>query len=467
MPRSSDRKRLLKVLEREVIRRNEAAYIRERDAALAAELRNEFGVGLPSGAESTGSYEEMVDMAVYAAFESVSNERYVRSRKKYRSSTGVSVFEKDLIEDDAEDGTPPWLTQEEFLEKYHVHRDSFHLLVDKIRDHSVFQSLHGKSKQKPVAFQLMVFLFYVGTSGSGSSNPRLRSMFGIGRGTAELYKRRCVKAIRSLRPDAISWPDETEREEIAKRVMAEYGWLQCIAVADGTLFPLTYAPQSKDAPDYHGRKHMYSLSVMIVNDDQRKIRAYMSGHPGSCHDSRVYGAMPLATDPESFFSGQKYFLLGDSAFANSESVVTSFKAPRGHALTPEQEAFNTKVGNLRVTSEHTIGMLKARFPFLRSIPMKITDDPKSLRRILRVIDCCIILHNLLIDIDDDVPEEWWESDVNDGDIATAVGEPNFSAPFFPHSPNDERRQRCFDYFQNLRGPPSGMMTTVTTTADTI
>ena len=210
MPRSSDRKRLLKALEREVIRRNEAAYIRERDAALAAELRNEFGVGLPSGAESTGSYEEMVDMAVYAAFESVSNERYVRSRKKYRSSTGVSVFEKDLIEDDAEDGTPPWLTQEEFLEKYRVHRDSFHLLVDKIRDHSVFQSLHGKSKQKPVAFQLMVFLFYVGTSGSGSSNPRLRSMFGIGRGTAELYKRRCVKAIRSLRPDAISWPDETE-----------------------------------------------------------------------------------------------------------------------------------------------------------------------------------------------------------------------------------------------------------------
>ena len=157
--------------------------------------------------------------------------------------------------------------------------------------------------------------------------------------------------------------------------------------------------------------------------------------PIACLRGRVRSVcpsdLPLATDPESFFSGQKYFLLGDSAFANSESVVTSFKAPRGHALTPEQEAFNTKVGNLRVTSEHTIGMLKARFPFLRSIPMKITDDPKSLRRILRVIDCCIILHNLLIDIDDDVPEEWWESDVNDGDIATAVGEPNFLLHFSP------------------------------------
>ena len=64
----------------------------------------------------------MVDMAVYAAFEAVSNDWYVRSRKKYHSLTGVSVLEKDLIEDDAEDGTPPWLTQEEFLEKHHVHR---------------------------------------------------------------------------------------------------------------------------------------------------------------------------------------------------------------------------------------------------------------------------------------------------------------------------------------------------------
>ena len=44
---------MLKALEREVIFRKEEAKIRERDAALAAELRNEFGVGLPSDAEST------------------------------------------------------------------------------------------------------------------------------------------------------------------------------------------------------------------------------------------------------------------------------------------------------------------------------------------------------------------------------------------------------------------------------
>jgi hypothetical protein len=103
-----------------------------------------------------------------------------------------------VIIDSEEDGTPPWLSNMEFLEKYRIHRESFHALVNKIKDHPVFKSQKGKVKQEPVEYQLMVFLMYIGTSGSGASNPRLRNIFGIGRGTSELYKRRVVKAIRSL-----------------------------------------------------------------------------------------------------------------------------------------------------------------------------------------------------------------------------------------------------------------------------
>ena len=95
---------------------------------------------------------------------------------------------------------------------------------------------------------------------------------------------------------------------------------------------------------------------------------------------------------------------------NSSTVVASFKAPRGHELTEEQMKFNTHLGKLRVTSEHTIGMLKGRFPLLRSIPMVIDNSKKSVRRILKYIDCCIILHNLLIELKDEPPEEWADSE---------------------------------------------------------
>ena len=40
--------------------------------------------------------------------------------------------------------------------------------------------------------------------------------------------------------------------EIAKRILHDYDFVNNIGVADGTLLPLTYEPQSEDAPDYHG-----------------------------------------------------------------------------------------------------------------------------------------------------------------------------------------------------------------------
>ena len=61
-----------------------------------------------------------------------------------------------------------------------------------------------------------------------------------------------------------------------------------------------------------------------------------------------------------------------------------------------------------VTSEHTIEILKACFPFLCSM----------------CIECCIILHNLLIDVSEDtVPKECWDSADDASEIGSAlVGE---------------------------------------------
>ena len=299
-------------------------------------------------------------------YESHLSERYLQSRNAYRTNANYSVFERDLIDDDDNNGTPPWLTDEEFLQKYRLHRENFDHIVSSINQHLVFKGDVLRRPQSPPSHQLMVLLHYLGTSGSGANNPRMRNVFGIGRGTVELFKRRCVTAIRSIKNKMIKWSDDREKKEIARRILhaSNQDWINCIGVADGTLIPLTFAPQSSDAPDYHGRKHPYSLSVMIINDDLKRIRMYHAGNPGCVHDSRVYGQLPLSTHPEQYFSNQRYFLLGDSAFTNSPTMVTSFKAPRGHSLTKDQEAFNKALGKIRVTSEHSIGMLTVRFPIL-------------------------------------------------------------------------------------------------------
>ena len=386
---------------------------------------------------------DVLDMAVEGAYKNVCNSRYI-DRQPYRKGMSEDIFRRDLYDDETGDQLP-WLTDEEFLQKYRCHRSSLHKLVSLIKDHPVFHPPNERTpckKQAPVVHQLMVFLHYVGTSGSGANNPRTRNVFGFGRGTAQLYRNRMALALRSLRGEAIKWPDEEERKSIANRILTKYNIPNCIAIADGTLFPLMHEPQCDDAPDYHGRKFQYSLSVMIVNDDERYIRYYQGGFPGCAHDSRVYNSTKLARDPTTYF-GERYFLIADSAMENSASCVSSYKAPRGHELTAEQVKFNTVAGRLRVTSEHTIGILKGRFPWLRSIPMIITNNERSLTKILKYIDCCVVLHNLLLNWNDESPEEWLDDPTADP-FDDAISE-----PINEGMPKDERRQRLMEYFRDF------------------
>ena len=60
---------------------------------------------------------------------------------------------------------------------------------------------------------------------------------------------------------------------------------------DGTLLPLAFEPSSDDAADYHRRKFPYSLTVLVINDDKQRIRAYLAGYPGSTHDNRLWQNM--------------------------------------------------------------------------------------------------------------------------------------------------------------------------------
>ena len=268
MPRKSDRARVLDDLE--------GLYTR-------TQVKEVLNIVVDRTVEDDDTIEQIMRLAIEAGYYGVLNSRYL-FRGPYRNKAH-QIFERDLYEDETGEQLP-WLTDEEFLQKYRMKRSSFWRVVDLIKDHPVFNPARpGKKKQAPVSHQLLVWCHYVGTQGSGANNPRSRNVFGIGRGTCELYRNRCVVAIRSLRGQVVCWPDVNEREEIARRIQNKYQIPNCIAVADGTLLPLMNEPQTMDAPDYHGRKFPYSLSVMIVNDDQKFIRYYLSGFPGCAHDN--------------------------------------------------------------------------------------------------------------------------------------------------------------------------------------
>jgi DDE superfamily endonuclease len=269
------------------------------------------------------------------------------------------------------------LTENEFRQKYRVSRKSFDTLLGLVKNHPVFltSSKTGHPQASP-ATQLMIFLKYLGTGGSGNSIPDLRDVFKIGRGTgATLSWPRydcCFKFKKTSNHLARQRRATGHIKENSKRKGI---FPNCIGFIDGTLFPLAFCPNTKDAPDYSGRKHSYSLSVLIINDDQCMIRYYLSGWPGSSHDNQIWCNSDVYQRPHEYFSERQY-LLGDSAFENSWFMVTSYKCPKGMELGRTEEIFNAALAKPLISAEHTIGMLKGRFPWLRSIRMKITEKKK-------------------------------------------------------------------------------------------
>jgi hypothetical protein len=275
----------------------------------------------------------VLDCFIAVQLDEVESQRYQGSRGPYRKRRS-GHFEDDLDEATGEE-EPPWLNADEFLQKFCCSCQSFHAIVDLIKDHPVFKEAGRRGRpQAPPAHQLMVLLKYLGTEGSGASNSDLRNMFGIGKGSAEVYKERTVKAIQSLKEQTVFWPNEEECKEIAARIMRQYNWPNsCVALIDGTLFPLAFAPQTEDAPDYNGRKYGYSLTALIVCDDQRLIHYYLAVWPGSAHDERVFQKTKLFRNPLRFFSLRQY-MLGDSAFENSWFIDAAYRAKACWGLYP-------------------------------------------------------------------------------------------------------------------------------------
>jgi hypothetical protein len=149
---------------------------------------------------------------------------------------------------------------------------------------------------------------------------------------------------------------------------------------------------------------------MVVNDDKRRIRYLNIGWPASVHDQRVWKNSVVDRHPEQFFSPGEY-LLGDSAFANSATLVPAYKKLGNQGeLQPDQAGFNKCHAGVRVKSEHTIGIWKGRFPWLRTIPIRITNK-KSMKRLIRFVRATAVLHNFFLQ--HPPPPNWIEDDDRD------------------------------------------------------
>ena len=95
--------------------------------------------------------EDEIDAWAFRKLCEAESQRY-STQRKYRKYS-MNHFREDL-EESEERGEVPFLTDDEFLQKYRMSRDSFNELVGLIKDHVVFKRGRRGPKQAPPEYQL-------------------------------------------------------------------------------------------------------------------------------------------------------------------------------------------------------------------------------------------------------------------------------------------------------------------------
>jgi DDE superfamily endonuclease len=321
----------------------------------------------------------------------------------------------------------------EFLHEFRISRQCFYSLLHLLQTHNP-ESADCKVVE---CVHVLTLLKFLGSFGTFTS---IGSPLGIGYGSVAHCIERAMTAVLSLKKEVIVWPNEEERKLISQGFSSAYSFANCIGIVDGTIFPLEFKP-TLNGEDYFHRKGGYGVHSLLFCDNNTRIRYMTMGNATSVHDNRIWRMSKICLNPEQYFSNNQY-LIGDSAFCPSNYISPTFKKPFNADMDEYKTFFNMMLAKPRIRSEHCIGLLKGRFPYLKRIQV-IISNKNSLIRINRLVTTSAILHNMLLD--EEYPVEWIEEENEDEDSSSD----ETSEELHTTIPDNGRRTRIFQVLCEL------------------
>jgi hypothetical protein len=127
-----------------------------------------------------------------------------------------------------------------------------------------------------------------------------------------------------------------------------------------------------------------------------QIADYSLGLTGSVHDTTAFQHTIAIKHPDLLFDGEE-FAWADSAYAVSTCTIPVHKW--AVSLDPANTLFDHVLAQFCVWSEHCMGALKGCFQCLHGLQVNINSNSEH-AYVLCWITVAIILHNLIIDVEE-------------------------------------------------------------------
>ncbi|XP_028759152.1 protein ALP1-like [Neltuma alba] len=242
---------------------------------------------------------------------------------------------------------------------------------------------------------------------SGESLSTIGDSFGMNQSTVSQITWRFVESMEERGLRHLTWPStEQEMEEIMTKFERIEGLPNCCGAIDITHIMMTLPSTDSLNDVWLDREKNCSMILQAIVDPDMRFRDIIAGWPGSLSDDLVLRSSSFfkLTEEGKRLNGSKKtlpdgtilaeYLIGDTGFPLLPWLLTPYK---GKSLLPDQAEFNKRLGATRMVARRALARLKDMWKIIHGVMWK--PDKHKLPRIILV---CCILHNIVIDMEDNV-----------------------------------------------------------------
>jgi hypothetical protein len=298
------------------------------------------------------------------------------------------------------EGNPPVYPEKIFRRRFRMHSDLFTYVMAGVLevDPSFNLQMNAAGKRGLTCLQKCAVALRRLTLGVSADS--LDEYYRVSESSTLLYtKKFCQAVIKKFKPDFLRSPTTEETIGI-HQANAERGLPGCLGSLDCMHWAWKNCPKAWHG-QFKGAKGVPTIVLEAVATRDNRIWHAFFGCPGTLNDINILGRSPLVTNVMNRTFGQlnysvtpagaartRGYFLTDGIYPDYDIFIKAFSAPAGN----KKKLFTKLHESVRKEVECTFGILQARFHII-SRPSKhwFTADMHD------VMECCIILHNMIIE----------------------------------------------------------------------
>ncbi|VFQ91423.1 unnamed protein product [Cuscuta campestris] len=347
----------------------------------------------------------------------------LRGLKKRRKVEKKREDEEEVIA--ARDGSTDWWAllskrvsgsvspskgMDNFQSMFKMSRKTFEYICSLVKDQMMLKSAsHLFTNGKPMSLHEQVALA-VRRLCSGNSLIVVGESFGAHHSTVSQVTWRFVEAIEEVGAHHLRWPSsEPEMDRVKSKFEQMRGLPNCCGAIDTTHVTMLVSSSERTADVWLDEMGNHSMILQAIVDPEMRFRDIVTGLPGKMDNASVLQTSTFfkLCKKGKRLSGKKVklfgeaemgeYIVGNSGFPLCPWIMTPYQ---GKELSGPKAEFNKKLYATRVVARRALARLKGVWKMIQGNMWR--PDKHKLPRFILV---CCILHNIIIDMEDEVSDD--------------------------------------------------------------